>query len=173
MRNECHIVRDLMPLCIDHAASQDSHELVDEHICTCESCAEIYGEMTRALPKLQSVRDSRELARTVRQMHRRKAIRAVLIVVAVFFIGVLAQPLLALVFAYVPGLPGAVTQTVQPDMGAVVRYVWDVDGLDHAIYAEMEITEEPVGVYHTIVPWPTETPMAVASTPMPESRRSD
>lgn len=90
MKNECQIVRDLMPLCIDHAASEESQTLVDEHIRTCESCAEIYGEMTRALPKLQSMRDSRDLARTVRQMRRRKALRAAAIVILVFIVGLLA-----------------------------------------------------------------------------------
>lgn len=89
MRNECAIVRDLMPLCIDHAASPDSQALVEEHIQTCESCAEIYGEMTRALPKLQSLRDSRELARTVRQMRRRKKLRTGAVVCCVFLIGAL------------------------------------------------------------------------------------
>ena len=35
---ECNVVRDLMPLCIDDAASEESRKLVVDHVWECEKC---------------------------------------------------------------------------------------------------------------------------------------
>lgn len=42
----CHIIRDLLPLYIDGVCSRESAELVEEHLASCEACAAVYGEMT-------------------------------------------------------------------------------------------------------------------------------
>ena len=165
MRNECHIVRDLMPLCIDHAASQDSQELVDEHISTCETCAEIYGEMTRALPKLQSVRDSRELARTVRQMQRKKKLRAAAIIAGAFLVGMLVM----LALNYTPwrvGLEDNVQMTVSP---MVQYHMITRETTGDIVLIEPDMTEIPADVQNTQVPWTwaTSTPRITAPTPIP------
>lgn len=38
MRNECNIVRDIIPLYLDNIASEDSVSFVEEHIMNCEKC---------------------------------------------------------------------------------------------------------------------------------------
>ena len=38
MRNECNIVRDLLPLYTEDMASKDSREFVEEHLHRCEAC---------------------------------------------------------------------------------------------------------------------------------------
>ena len=38
MKNECNIVRDLLPLCIEDMASPDSAVFVGKHLETCEDC---------------------------------------------------------------------------------------------------------------------------------------
>lgn len=45
MKNECPIVKDLMPLYIDGAVCDDSREFMADHIARCPACAEVYGEM--------------------------------------------------------------------------------------------------------------------------------
>lgn len=44
-KKECQVIRDLMPLCIDGAASEASRELVVKHVWECEECAKVYAEM--------------------------------------------------------------------------------------------------------------------------------
>ena len=46
MRNECHIVRDLLPLYIENMASEETREFVEAHLSKCPECNEIYLSMT-------------------------------------------------------------------------------------------------------------------------------
>ena len=50
-KNECNIVRDLMPLVLDRAASEESREMVEDHITACGECRKQYEEMKSALPE--------------------------------------------------------------------------------------------------------------------------
>ena len=50
-KNECNIVRDLMPLVLDRAASDESRELVEDHIGVCEECRKQYDAMKADLPE--------------------------------------------------------------------------------------------------------------------------
>ena len=47
MRNECNIIRDLLPLYVENIASEDTAEFVKEHLETCTECS-------RALESLKS-----------------------------------------------------------------------------------------------------------------------
>ena len=76
MKNECNIVKDLLPLCIDGAASEDSRELVDEHTARCEDCARERREMMVALPKNPEPQEEQAMlekaARKLRRKHMRR-----------------------------------------------------------------------------------------------------
>ena len=50
-KNECAIVRDLMPPVLDRVASRESLEFVENHILTCEECRKQYEEMKADLPE--------------------------------------------------------------------------------------------------------------------------
>ena len=50
-RNECNVVRDLMPLVLDRVASDESREMVEGHIGTCAECRKQYEDMKSALPE--------------------------------------------------------------------------------------------------------------------------
>ena len=41
----CEVIRDLLPLCADGVASQESRTAVEEHIHTCEACRTLYKSM--------------------------------------------------------------------------------------------------------------------------------
>ncbi|MGE7979606.1 zf-HC2 domain-containing protein [Psychrobacillus sp. NPDC093200] len=45
MKNECYIVCDLLPTYIDKLCSLESAEFVDQHIATCDKCAQIAKQM--------------------------------------------------------------------------------------------------------------------------------
>ena len=49
MKRNCDMVRDLMPLCIDGAASEESQQVVAEHVAECKSCQQIYQDMQGSL----------------------------------------------------------------------------------------------------------------------------
>lgn len=48
---ECNVIKDLLPLYIDHCCSMESENLVKEHIKSCRSCRELYESMN-TLPDL-------------------------------------------------------------------------------------------------------------------------
>ncbi|MGE6489188.1 zf-HC2 domain-containing protein [Paenisporosarcina sp. NPDC076898] len=45
MKNECYIVRDLLPSYIDQLCSEESSRFVEQHINTCEQCAQHLQQM--------------------------------------------------------------------------------------------------------------------------------
>lgn len=46
MKNECNIVRDLLPLYIENMASEETREFVEAHLSKCPECNELYLSMT-------------------------------------------------------------------------------------------------------------------------------
>jgi len=49
-KNDCNLIRDLMPLVIDRVASDESREAVENHILSCEECKKQYDQMKADLP---------------------------------------------------------------------------------------------------------------------------
>lgn len=45
MKNNCDIIRDLLPLYVDGVCSQDSAKLVEEHLTDCQSCRELLDKL--------------------------------------------------------------------------------------------------------------------------------
>ena len=50
-KNDCNIIRDLMPLVLDRVASNESREAVETHIISCEECRNQYDAMKSDLPE--------------------------------------------------------------------------------------------------------------------------
>ncbi len=76
---ECDIARDLMPLCIDRAASEASREMVVKHVWECEECAGVYAQMQgRLLTAPTEERD--ELDAAARRLRRRRKNRRRLLI---------------------------------------------------------------------------------------------
>ena len=40
MKTDCNVIRDLLPLYADEVCSEESRELVDEHLTECAACTE-------------------------------------------------------------------------------------------------------------------------------------
>lgn len=83
MRNECNIVKDLLPLYIDGAVSEDSRKLVEEHTAICEDCAKERREMLLALPENAEGQAEHEViivaARRLRWKHMRRGMLLTLV----------------------------------------------------------------------------------------------
>lgn len=50
MKVSCDVIRDLLPLYTDQAASADTVALVEEHLASCPACREELGRLGTALP---------------------------------------------------------------------------------------------------------------------------
>lgn len=50
MKNECEIVKDLLPLYAEGLTSASSNELIEEHIRTCNECRKLLDSMKNELP---------------------------------------------------------------------------------------------------------------------------
>ena len=76
MKDKCNIVRDLMPLVIDGACSEESSSFVKEHVSQCPPCAEVWGEMKTELPRMAAEKEKAELEKAARAMKKRRRKRA-------------------------------------------------------------------------------------------------
>lgn len=45
MNHQCELVKDLMPLYVDEVCSEDSKNIVKEHLAECEACRHLYEKM--------------------------------------------------------------------------------------------------------------------------------
>ncbi|MBQ2954062.1 MAG: zf-HC2 domain-containing protein [Clostridia bacterium] len=89
-KKECQVMRDLMPLCIDGAASEASRELVVKHVWECEECAKVYAEMQGHLLTPKEAPDYLdEAARKLRK--RRKNKRRLLVALTALLTAVLVM----------------------------------------------------------------------------------
>ena len=87
MKNECHIVRDLMPLYTEGMLSNESAAFVKTHLETCEDCRAAYGgeetpPVTEADTAQQRVGEAGVL-RTLKKKLRKQTWCAIIITVAV------------------------------------------------------------------------------------------
>lgn len=90
MRNECNIVKDLLPLYIDGAVSEDSRKLVEEHTAICESCGRERREMMLALPENAERHVEQDvLAKAAKKLRRKHMLRGMLLTIAGLVLGVL------------------------------------------------------------------------------------
>lgn len=66
MKVACQIIEDLIPLVIDGIASEESKQLVLQHINECEACAALYDEMSQpSLNKMEKETILKKLKRTM------------------------------------------------------------------------------------------------------------
>lgn len=84
MKQECEIVRDLMPLVLDDVASDGSKHMVSAHVQTCAECAAYMNQLKADLPAGQKgAVDSHAAfdaaAQTLRKQKRRRTLRNILL----------------------------------------------------------------------------------------------
>ena len=46
---DCNVILDLLPLSIENMVTEETQKIIDQHILNCESCRQIYEDMTREL----------------------------------------------------------------------------------------------------------------------------
>lgn len=90
MSKQCGIVRDLMPLCIDGVASEESRRLMEEHMAECKECAGVYAAMHDELAQQQAAEQERkEMEAMLQQLRKRRLRTAGLTALSILLAGLL------------------------------------------------------------------------------------
>lgn len=83
MKNECDIVKDLLPLYADGMLSENSAAFVEEHVKECAGCAEALKELKSENPETVPVkRDSAAVGSPIKRIKKKVARRVIIGVVA-------------------------------------------------------------------------------------------
>lgn len=80
MRNECNIIRDILPLYAENMVSGDTADLVEEHLKDCDACRKEY-ENTKEIQPEREVTDAAPLLKLSRKMKIKKIQTIILTVV--------------------------------------------------------------------------------------------
>ena len=73
MNVSCDIIRDLLPLYAEDMVSEDSKKLVDDHLCRCDECVKILGNIKKGTP-VPVETDSEPLNKVKKMIIRRRAL---------------------------------------------------------------------------------------------------
>lgn len=64
---DCKIIQDLLPLYADGCCSEETKQVVEEHLKTCADCRDMLAEMTGQLPAPEAAPLERESAQTMKK----------------------------------------------------------------------------------------------------------
>lgn len=128
MENNCNIMTDLMPLCAEGLASEDSVRLVEAHTERCESCRSAYAEM-KAAAEAQNEENADAAAplTLVRKKLRRRRARIAALCALGVFVAMTCVLSFLLARQYVPYSPDAVTVTEDENGVLTVSMLGAVD----------------------------------------------
>jgi len=80
MKYRCDMVKDLMPLCLDQAASASSEQTVVEHLAECKECSKYYESLSKEMEPVEEQRNQEnKYIKLASKMRKRKKITAVFI----------------------------------------------------------------------------------------------
>jgi len=108
MRNECNIIRDILPLYVENMVSEDTSEFVKEHLESCPACRaelEKLREPVEVQTEPQPDMDAAPLKRLKKALLMKK-VQAILCTAAV-----LLALMLSVITACTPGLWNALSHT--------------------------------------------------------------
>lgn len=126
MRISCNMIRDILPLYVEDMASQDTRDLVEEHIASCENCKKRLEEMrTFEEPPVDTdIAPLRNIQNTLRKKKAQTIILSVMVtlVFAVVTIAYLTTP------AYISYNENAVSIIEKDDGTVLLNFSEEVSG---------------------------------------------
>lgn len=85
MKYRCDMVKDLMPLCLDHEASESSEQTVIEHLAECKECTKYYEALGKEIePMGENSDNENKYVSLASKLRKRRKITGVLLG---FFVG--------------------------------------------------------------------------------------
>ncbi len=85
MKNECSIVKDVMPLCIDDIASNDTKEFVKQHIENCTKCEKEWNFLNHCNNSTEKIVPDIIPLKNVKRKIFLRVVKAVLLAVIIVF----------------------------------------------------------------------------------------
>ncbi len=102
----CNIIKDILPLYLDDVVSNDTREMVEEHLENCESCRKekTLLEQKAALPANKEVQlaEARILKNLKKQIHLKKIAVSIVSVIAAVTVTVIFYLFLTALKFYIP-----------------------------------------------------------------------
>ena len=95
MKITCDIIRDLLPLYAEDMVSEGSKQLVDEHLCGCDVCTKVLGELKKVEPLPVEI-DPEPLTKVKKMIVRRRTLS---VMVSVFTLLTLTAFVITYLFA--------------------------------------------------------------------------
>ncbi|WP_226086630.1 zf-HC2 domain-containing protein [Mesobacillus sp. S13] len=149
MRISCNMIRDILPLYVEDMASQDTRDLVEEHIASCENCKKRLEEMrTFEEPPVDTdIAPLRNIQNTLRKKKLQTIILSVMVtlVFAVVTIAYLTTP------AYISYNENAVSIIEKDDGTVLLNFSEEVSGYNVNQYPAADNS----GYVYDITTWET------------------
>lgn len=134
MRNECNIIRDILPLYAENMVSSDTAAFVEEHLKICETCKKEY-ERTKDSQPTQEMSDTAPLLKFRRKM-KIKRIQTIALT-AVFVIALLVSAFAVLdAPIYFPYSEELITAEPVGESGLRITFDKAVTDFDYMIYPD-------------------------------------
>ncbi|WP_079478900.1 zf-HC2 domain-containing protein [Halobacillus salinus] len=149
MKISCDVIRDVLPLYAEDMASQDTRDLVEEHLASCENCKKRLEEMrtVEEPPVDTDIAPLRNIQNTLRRKKLQTIILSVMVtlVFAVVTIAYLTTP------AYISYDEDAVSVIEKDDGTVLLNFSEEVSGFDVTKYP----SEDNSGYVYDITTWET------------------
>lgn len=87
--NKCNVIRDLLPLYADEVCSEDSREMVEEHLSTCQECKQGLEDYcyNTGLPEVSADVAMKKFKKKMNKKNLKKIVVSVIVCLAVIFSG--------------------------------------------------------------------------------------
>lgn len=132
MRNECNIIRDILPLYAENMVTSDTADFVEEHLKGCEACRREYEQAKEPRPA-QEISDAAPLLQLRRKLKAKRIQTAALTAV---FVAALLVSIFAVLDApiYFPYSEGIVTLEELGDKGMLATFDEEVTDFSCRVY---------------------------------------
>lgn len=140
MRNECSVIRDLLPLYAEKMVRPDTADFIEEHLKGCEACREEFQSMKepRCLEESYPARKTADAAPLLALGRKLKIKRIQTIALTAVFVAALFLSAFAVLDApiYFPYSEELVTIDEQGEQGMLLTFDEKVTGFDYTVYED-------------------------------------
>ena len=126
MEITCNIIKDLLPLYAESLVSDDSKKLVDNHLCTCDSCTKELAAIQKT-PKLPLETDVKSLKRVGDSIRRRRILAALAAIMTVLTMGITVCTWLLTPY-YLTAEEAIEDVYLKEDGALMIDYAWGING---------------------------------------------
>ncbi|GAM12442.1 zf-HC2 domain-containing protein [Mesobacillus selenatarsenatis] len=149
MKISCNMIRDILPLYVENMASQDTRDIVEEHIASCENCKKRLEEM-RTLEELPIDTDIAPL-RNIQNTLRREKLQTIILTVMVTLVFAVVTMAYLTEPAYISYNENAVSIIEKDDGTVLLNFSEEVSGF----HVEQYPAADNSGYVYDITTWET------------------